>query len=67
LDWGKRVDIIEGITQGLSYLQEYSRLTIIHQDFKASNILLDSEMKPKISGFGMAKIFMKDEHKVNTD
>jgi serine/threonine protein kinase len=67
LDWGKRVDIIEGITQRLSYLQEYSRLTIIHQDFKASNILLDTEMKPKISGSGMAKFFMKDEHKANTD
>jgi serine/threonine protein kinase len=56
LNWGKRADIIERITQGLLYLQEYSRLTIIYRDLKASNVLLDSEIKPKISNFSMAKI-----------
>ena len=61
LDWKKRIDIIEWITQGLLYLQEYSRMTIIHQDLKASNILLDDGMKPKISNFGMARIFKKDD------
>ncbi|XVF48460.1 hypothetical protein PTKIN_Ptkin03bG0191800 [Pterospermum kingtungense] len=66
LDWRKRVSIIEGLIQGLLYLQEYSNFTIIHRDIKASNILLDNDMNPKISDFGMAKFFKKDEIEANT-
>ena len=66
MDWNRRLSIIEGIAEGLLYLHKHSRLRVIHRDLKPSNILLDNEMNPKISDFGLAKIFSPNTNEENS-
>ncbi|KAK1370436.1 Receptor-like serine/threonine-protein kinase [Heracleum sosnowskyi] len=65
-EWLQRYNIINGIARGLLYLHQDSRLRVIHRDLKASNILLDYEMNPKISDFGLARSFIGSQTEENT-
>ena len=66
LDWPTRSEIILGIARGLTYLHEESSVRIVHRDIKASNVLLDTDLTPKISDFGLAKLFDEKKTHVST-
>ncbi|CAN8321999.1 unnamed protein product [Cochlearia groenlandica] len=66
LDWSTRYDICMGVARGLVYLHEEARLRIVHRDVKASNILLDSKLIPKVSDFGLAKLYDDKKTHIST-
>ncbi|KAF7834650.1 putative LRR receptor-like serine/threonine-protein kinase [Senna tora] len=66
LKWYTRYDICMGVARGLAYLHEESQPRIVHRDIKASNILLDHELVPKISDFGLAKLYEDNKTHIST-
>ncbi|CAN6486728.1 unnamed protein product [Victoria cruziana] len=55
LSWERRLQIALGTAQGLAYLHEELEVQVIFRDFKASNVLLDSGFRPRLSDFGLAR------------
>ena len=66
LDWPKRQKICIGIARGLAFLHEESTLKIVHRDIKMTNILLDRDLNPKISDFGLAKLDEEEKTHIST-
>uniref|UniRef100_A0A0E0EJ09 non-specific serine/threonine protein kinase n=1 Tax=Oryza meridionalis TaxID=40149 RepID=A0A0E0EJ09_9ORYZ len=66
LDWPTRFEIILGIARGITYLHEESSIRIVHRDIKASNVLLDTDLNPKISDFGLAKLYDEKKTHIST-
>ncbi|KAG7963667.1 hypothetical protein I3843_09G129900 [Carya illinoinensis] len=66
LEWPTRQKICVGIARGLAYLHEESTIKIVHRDIKTTNVLLDGELNPKISDFGLAKLDEEENTHIST-
>ncbi|RWR96261.1 putative leucine-rich repeat receptor-like serine/threonine-protein kinase [Cinnamomum micranthum f. kanehirae] len=66
LDWPTRHKICVGIARGLAFLHEESTLKVVHRDIKATNILLDRDLNPKISDFGLARLHEEENTHIST-
>ncbi|XP_058109152.1 cold-responsive protein kinase 1-like isoform X2 [Magnolia sinica] len=66
LDWPRRAGICMGTARGLEFLHEEAEPHIVHRDIKASNVLLDKDLVPKIGDFGLAKLFPDNVTHIST-
>ncbi|KAJ1699776.1 hypothetical protein LUZ63_008288 [Rhynchospora breviuscula] len=60
LTWEKRLNILKGVASGLLYLHEEWEQHVVHRDIKSSNVLLGSDLNPKLGDFGLARLYEHD-------
>ena len=65
LSWEKMYKIAVGVGRGIEYLHQGCDMQILHFDIKPHNILLDEDFTPKVSDFGLAKLYSTDESMVS--
>ncbi|KAG4212300.1 hypothetical protein ERO13_A02G156400v2 [Gossypium hirsutum] len=61
LTWQKTFEIATGVARGIEYLHRGCDTQILHFDIKPHNILLDENFVPKVSDFGLAKLYSVDD------
>uniref|UniRef100_A0A1J3CRM6 non-specific serine/threonine protein kinase n=1 Tax=Noccaea caerulescens TaxID=107243 RepID=A0A1J3CRM6_NOCCA len=66
LDWAVRQKICVGIAKGLEFLHQGSMIRMVHRDIKATNVLLDADLNPKISDFGLARLHEEEHTHIST-
>lgn len=64
--WAHRKKICLGIARGLAYLHEEVNPHIVHRDIKSRNILIDEDFNPKVSDFGLSRLFREDISHIST-
>jgi serine/threonine protein kinase len=64
--WKMRKDVSLEVASALAYLHEEVSPHIVHRDIKSGNVLLDRNFRPKVSDFGLSKIFNENRSHIST-
>ncbi|XVE69281.1 hypothetical protein DITRI_Ditri09bG0139200 [Diplodiscus trichospermus] len=60
LDWKKRLNVVKGLANALSYMHHDHSPPIVHRDISSNNVLLDLEYEAHVSDFGTARLLKPD-------
>ncbi|CAK9265092.1 unnamed protein product, partial [Sphagnum jensenii] len=66
LTWDLRYNILIGVSSALTYLHEEWEQCVVHRDVKASNVMLDEELNPRLGDFGLARLIARTKNAQTT-